>query len=333
MGIVHTPSCKVDSTVIPVVSDDDIILRWPDYFPAPVYNFEENPRSKETFLLGKKLFYDPILSLDNTVSCGSCHQHFVAFAHADHKVSHGIHNKLGIRNSPALFNLLWQKNFFWDGGSNHIELQPIGPITNPVEMGETLQNVVYKLSQRAEYRSLFKSAFNSDSITSQLMLKAIVQFMGSFISATSRYDKYRMDPSKNKLTADESEGLTLVEQKCGNCHPAPLFTDNTFRNNGLDEQITDSGRFRITNINSDMGKFKVPSLRNIELSYPYMHDGRFESLEQVLNHYEAGVKSSATCDPALVQGIGLTSDEKRKVIAFLKTLTDHEFIKDVRFSE
>lgn len=326
-------SCKIDSKIVPKITDDDIKLHWPDYFPSPVYNFEENPRSKEGFLLGKKLFYDPILSVDNTISCGSCHQQFVAFAHSDHKVSHGIENKLGVRNSPALFNLIWQKEFFWDGGSKHIEVQPIGPITNPVEMGETLENAINKLRLNASYRSLFKSAFNSDSITSQLMLKALVQFMGSFISADSRYDKYRLNSQKNPLSTDELTGLNLFEQKCGSCHTAPLFTDLSYRNNGLDETFNDSGRFRITNINSDLGKFKVPSLRNIEYTKPYMHDGRFESLEQVLDHYTSGIKISATLDAGLTSGISLTGTEKQQIIAFLKTLSDKSFITTDRFKE
>lgn len=326
-------SCKIDSKVVPIVEDDDIVLKWPDYFPSPNYNFEENPRSKEGFILGKKLFYDPILSKDNTISCGSCHQQFVAFAHADHKISHGVENKLGVRNSPSLFNLIWQKEFFWDGGSKHIEVQPIGPITNPVEMDETLENVVNKLSQREEYRSLFKSAFNSDSINSQLVLKAIVQFMGSFISCNSKYDKNRQDPNNNPFTSDEQAGYDIFQEKCANCHVPPLFTDNSYRNNGLDETFKDSGRFRITNINTDMGKFKVPSLRNIVLTYPYMHDGRFETLDKVLNHYSDSIKPSATLDVSLINKISLTNSEKSKLIAFLNTLTDQEFIKDSRFKE
>jgi cytochrome c peroxidase len=326
-------SCKVDSKFDPIINEDDITVKWPDYFPAPVYDFSGNPITKEGFLLGKKLFYDPILSVDNTISCGSCHQQFVAFAHADHKLSHGIDNKLGVRNSQALFNVIWNTTFFWDGGSKHIEVQPIGPITNPVEMDETVQNVVYKLSQRADYKSLFKAAFNADSITSQLMLKAIAQFMGAFISASSKYDKNRIDPVANPFTEDEKLGLTIFESKCASCHVPPLFTDNSFRNNGLDEIFSDSGRYLITNINSDMGKFKVPSLRNIELTYPYMHDGRFETLPQVLNHYSSEIKQSATLDQSLTNGIPLNNTEKQQLIAFLKTLTDREFINDPRFKE
>lgn len=326
-------SCNVDSKVEPLIKDEDIKLNWPDYFPAPLYNFEDNEISKEGFVLGRKLFYDPILSKDNTISCGSCHQQFVAFAHADHKVSHGVNNRLGPRNSPSLFNLIWQKEFFWDGGAKHIEMQPIGPITNPLEMDETIERVVSKLRERADYRELFKAAFNTDSITSQLMLKAIVQFMGSIISAGSKYDHFLKNPEAYALTSDEKAGLDLFQQKCSTCHKPPLFTDNSYRNNGLDSIFSDSGRYRITKINSDMGKFKVPSLRNVELTYPYMHDGRFETLEAVLNHYHSGIKTSGTLDPQLNTGISLTTKEKVQIIAFLKTLTDRELLNDVRFSE
>jgi cytochrome c peroxidase len=157
--------------------------------------------------------------------------------------------------------------------------------------------------------------------------------MGSFISATSRYDKNLKDPVNNPLSTDEKDGLAIFEQKCASCHAPPLFTDNSYRNNGLDEVFVDSGRFFITNINSDMGKFKVPSLRNVELTYPYMHDGRFETLENVLNHYSTGIKQSATLDLSISNGISLSNTEKSKLIAFLKTLTDREFIKDERFKE
>lgn len=334
VGISIISSCRIDSEVIPIVSDESIALKWPSYFPEPNYNFDENPRTKEGFILGKKLFYDPLLSRDNTISCGSCHQQFVAFANADHKVSHGIDGLLGTRNSPPLFNLIWHKEFFWDGGSKHIEVQPIGPILNPVEMDETLTNVIQKLNNNAEYRSLFSAAFNSDSITSQQMLKAIVQFMGSFISATSKYDSYKTDPDKNPLTNDERVGLELFKSKCSSCHSGELFSDFGYRNNGLDEHFVDSGRFRITFNPDDFGKFKVPSLRNVELTYPYMHDGRFGTLNEVLNHYTNGIKQSSTLDPILASSsISLNATEKQQIIAFLKTLTDYKFIKDARFKE
>ncbi len=318
---------------MPVVIENEIDLKWPSYFPDPVYNFSGNPRTSEGFYLGKKLFYDPVLSVNNTISCGSCHQQFVAFANADHKVSHGVFDLLGKRNSPALFNLMWQKEFFWDGGSKHIELQPIGPITNPVEMNETLEHVIEKLKKNEVYVNLFRKAFGTDTLSGQMVLKALAQFMGSFISSNSKYDDFLNDSVKSPLTTGEYNGLRLFKQKCSTCHPSPLFTDFSYRNNGLDDNFQDSGRFVITKINNDIGKFKVPPLRNIELTAPYMHDGRFETLEQVLSHYSSGVKQANSLDPQLLNGIYLTPSEKSDIIAFLKSLTDRKFTSDKRFNE
>ncbi|MEY3342372.1 MAG: hypothetical protein RL090_56 [Bacteroidota bacterium] len=311
-----------------------ITFEIPPGFPAPVYDFNNNEVNRKRFELGRKLFYDPILSRDNTISCGSCHQQEGAFAHIDHRVSHGIDNLNGNRNSPALFNLAWHNSFFWDGGVNHIEVQPISPIQNPVEMDETLANVVQKLQSSSTYRTLFRDAYGSDSITSQMMLKAMSQFMALLISADSKYDKYIRGESGGTLTAQELSGLNLFRQKCGSCHVEPLFTDLTFRNNGLDSVfVDDPGRALITQSPADSGKFKVPSLRNIELSFPYMHDGSINTLDKVLNHYSTGVKNSTTLDPILNGGIQLTTQEKADIISFLRTLTDHKFVTNKEFAD
>ena len=308
----------------------------PAHFPTPVYNFENNAITKEGFELGRMLFYDPVLSRDSTVSCSSCHQQFVAFAHSGHAKSHGIDNHVTLRNSPGLFNLAWQEDFFWDGGVSHIEFVPLAPIANPLEMDESIERVVYKLNRSNRYKGLFQKAFGTDSADSQQILYALTQFNGLMISDQSRYDKYRT--GKEKLSEEELEGLTLFTEKCSSCHSGELFTDHSFRNNGLNTSFTnDSGREHITTLSSDIGKFKVPSLRNVELTSPYMHDGRFTTLENVLDHYASGVKSSATLDPLLDKGdgsygIALTDDGKQKIILFLKTLTDQSFITDPRFS-
>lgn len=333
IGVYFAQGCRVDDKITPVVINENITLYWPPYFPTPIYNFENNTRTAEGIYLGRKLFYDPILSSDNTISCGSCHQQFVAFANADHKLSHGVNGLLGVRNTPALFNLMWQREFFWDGGAKHIELQPIGPITNPVEMNENFSNLLEKLRKNDAYVNLFKKAFKSDSITTQYMLKALAQFMGSIISCNSKYDTYLTDSLANPLSASEKSGLQIFTQKCATCHNSALFTDNSYKNNGLDENILDSGRYMITKINSDIGKFKVPTLRNIELTYPYMHDGRFETLEQVLEHYNSGIKQSNTLDATLLNGITLTTNNKINIIAFLKTLTDKTLVSNPNFSE
>lgn len=311
-----------------------ISFQIPAGFPSPVYDFNNNEVNRKRFELGRKLFYDPLLSRDNTISCGSCHQQEGAFSHIDHRVSHGIDNLNGTRNSPALFNLAWHNSFFWDGGVNHIEVQPISPIQNPVEMDETLANVVQKLQNSSTYRSLFLDAYGSDSITSQMMLKAMSQFMALLVSADSKYDKYIRGESGGSLTAQELNGLNLFRQKCASCHVEPLFTDLTFRNNGLDSVfVDDPGRAMITQSPSDSGKFKVPSLRNIELSFPYMHNGSLNTLDKVLNHYASGVKNSPTLDPLLNGGIQLSTQEKADIISFLRTLTDHKFVTNKEFAD
>lgn len=304
----------------------------PTGFPQPVYSFSNNPISKNGFELGRKLFYDPILSRDSTISCGSCHQQFTAFAHADHRLSHGIDDQLGKRNSPGLFNMAWFPSFMWDGGVNHIEVQPLAPIANPVEMDEDIANITVKLQRVEAYRNLFKRAFGSDSITLQNTLLAMTQFMGRMISDNSAYDRYRL--GNGQFNAAETRGLALFRANCSSCHAEPLMTDMQFRNNGLDSVFRkDAGRAHITQLPQDSGKFKVPSLRNVALTYPYMHDGRFQTLERVLDHYSSGIRNSPTLDPLLQQPISLSQQDKSDIIAFLNTLTDHAFISDSRFSE
>ncbi len=316
-----------------IVEDKEFVA--PANFPATRYNFIENPYSIEKRELGRKLFYDARLSRDNTVSCGSCHQQVASFAHAGHRVSHGIDNKLGIRNSPALFNLAWQPLFFWDGGVGDLDLFHVNPIQNPVEMDETIPNVVTKLKSDNTYLSLFNKAFGSDKITPIRFNQALSTFLISIVSNQSKYDDYLA--GKVSLTTNEQEGLILFNQKCASCHSGILFTDFSFRNNGL-STTSDLGRFRVSVINTDSFKFKVPTLRNVEKSSPYMHDGRFNTLEEVINHYSDGVvKTTTTLDTILQRnstlGIPLTNDEKIKIIAFLKTLTDSKFLSDTRFSE
>jgi cytochrome c peroxidase len=323
-------ACSVDPDVSPEISPEEKIeLVIPQGFPQPVYNFSGNPLTADGFKLGRKLFYDPILSRDNSTSCESCHQQFAAFAHLDHPVSHGIDNQFGTRNAPALFNLIWHSSFMWDGGINHIEVQPIAPITNPIEMDETLPSVISKLKNHPEYPSLFKKAFGTDSITSQLMLRAFAQFMGMMNSYNSKYDKYLRGEAE--LSAQEQNGLNIFRSRCESCHREPLFSDFTFRNNGLDDVFADSGRAHITNLAEDIGKFKVPSLRNVAVSRPYMHDGRFQTLSQCIDHYRFHVKQSPTLDPLLTNGITLSENEKQDLLQFLSTLTDYEFINDPRF--
>jgi cytochrome c peroxidase len=305
-------------------------LSYHDYFPAPVYSFENNELTKDKFELGRKLFYDGILSSDNTVSCGTCHSQVHGFADHNVNFSSGVNNLKGTRNSPAITNMIWSPSFMWDGGVNHIEVFSVAPITNPLEMNETMENVINKLNASASYRSAFKKAYRTETITDQLMLRALTSYMAMLVSSNSRYDQFRQ--GKAIFTPQEVEGLQLFEQKCASCHTAPLFTNYTFQNNGLDSDFTDFGRGRITLDEADNGKFKVPSLRNVELTYPYMHDGRFWNLEQVLDHYDHGIKQSATLSNQLSSGIPMTTEEKQKIILFLKTLTDYKVISEFKFA-
>lgn len=299
-------------------------LSYPDYFPSPVYDVSTNKFTMDRFNLGKKLFFETRLSSDNSISCGSCHSQTHAFADHNIPLSFGVGGATGTRNSPSIVNLAWSPSFMWDGGVNHLEVFPIAPITNHLEMNESIAGVLEKLNADPTYRQMFKKAYGNDQITDQAMLKALAVYMYTIVSYNSKYDQYRK--GETNLTANEMQGLQLFQQKCASCHSEPLFTNYSFQNNGLDSLFNDLGRALITQNSSDEGKFKVPSLRNIELTYPYMHDGRFWTLEQVLNHYSSGVKQSSTLAPGLSGGIPLTSEEKALIIDFLETLTDYDLL-------
>jgi cytochrome c peroxidase len=316
--------------------EPNIAIAAPASFPEVQYRVELNPVTNAGFELGRALFYEGKLSRDGSINCGSCHQQSAAFSHKGHIVSHGIHDRLGTRNAPPIMNLAWQKDFFWDGGVHDLDLQPIAPIQNPVEMDEKIANVLVKLKADAYYVSKFKDAFGTSEINTERMLKALSQFMVVLVSYNSRYDQYKR--GTEVLSATELKGLDLFKQKCSSCHSTELFTDLSYRDNGLDEtQRIDSGRFRITLNTKDKFKFKVPSLRNAEVTAPYMHDGRFRNLELVLEHYANNVHDNVNLDPLLKQnsslGIAMTPEEQANIIAFIKTLTDKDFITDARFSE
>lgn len=327
-------SCSVDPEIKPIIPVDNVKEIIPQGWPTPFYNFSNNAITPEKFILGRSLFYETMLSSDNTVSCGSCHQQFVAFANADHDLSHGVNGLFGNRNSPALQNLNWNTSFMHDGGINHIEVQPAAPITNPVEMNESLSNVVNKLSQSGKYRELFKKAYGDEAVNTQRMFKAMALFMATMYSYNSKYDKVKR--GEQSFTSSEQTGYDIFVQKCASCHKEPLFSDFEFRNNGLpvNHALKDSGRMHITRNIADLYKFKTPSLRNIEKTAPYMHDGRMTSLSQVLDHYNSGIVISNTLDPILQSGsIPLTLQEKTDLLAFLRTLTDQTFLTDKRFAD
>jgi cytochrome c peroxidase len=308
-------------------------FKVPDGFPRPENIFSSNPLTKEGFELGRKLFYDGRLSKDGNFPCASCHQQFAAFATFDHDLSHGFNNQFTTRNSPGLFNLAWHKELHWDGGINHIEVQPLAPITAPNEMAETVDNVINKLKGDEQYQKMFKAAFGDADISSQRMLKALAQFVGSIVSADSKYDKVKKGTAT--FTVAEQSGYTIFKARCASCHAEPLFTDLTYRNTGLPlrTSLNDIGRMRITNKPEDSLKFKVPSLRNVDLTYPYTHDGRFYSIGAVIDHYRSGVVNGPTTDPLVKNKIPLSDLDKSDLIAFLRTLTDSSLLNDKRFSQ
>ncbi len=317
--------------------EDIYAFKVPEGWPQPAYNFEGNEVSKEKFELGKALFYDVQLSITNTVSCGTCHQPFSAFAQLDHDVSHGVYDRIGKRNSQPLFNLNWHNSFFWDGRVNHIEVQPLNPITDTTEMGETLQGIIAKLQADPRYDKLFTDAFGDTMVNSQRIFRSMAVFMGLMVSDNSKYDKFTR--GEVNLTEQEQRGLNIFEQNCASCHKPPLFSDFSFRSNGLPDRLSahgtiDSGRAAVAPYDPlNMYKFKVPSLRNLAYTRPYMHDGRFATLERVLDHYANIDPTLVNLDPLLQNGIALNSSERSDLLAFLNTLNDEVFVKDKRFIE
>lgn len=323
-------SCRKDSA-LPADSNlgsTGYAVVIPAGWPSPVYNFESNALSYDKVMLGRYLFYESMLSLDSSISCGSCHQQAFAFSNGPgNAFSHGVNNQTGIRNAIALFNLNWHPKLMWDGGVSNIENQPIAPIQNALEFNLPLVQVIKRLTASSKYKALFAKAYGDSSVNSQRMLKAMAQFMGVLVSYNSKYDQVKR--GENVFNGSEEAGYTIFKNKCNACHTEPLFSDYSFRNKGL-APGQDSGRYRITQIQSDLYKFKVPSLRNLGFTAPYMHDGRFNSLDAVLDFYVSGMVNP---DPYLASEHSLSADEKKDLLNFLSALNDSIFVKDKRFSE
>jgi len=316
----------------------------------------DNPITKDGFELGRRLFYDPMLSADSSQSCSSCHFQANAFAEP-RALSVGIDGIEGTRNAMPLFNLAYNFNgFFWDGRAATLEVQALEPIENPIEMHDTWKNVEIKLRRQPMYQEYFRKAFGiekASEIDRDLATKALAQFMRSMVSYRSKYDKVigavPVQGVRPIFTAEEQRGRDLFfiengdssDTECFHCHHgSPLFTNNTYRNNGLDfaasfNDFSDNGFGETTGIPADNGRFRTPSLRNIELTAPYMHDGRFQTLEEVMDFYNEHIKSAPNLDSNLgarLPGLNLSEQDKKDLIAFMKTLTDDDFITDGRFS-
>jgi cytochrome c peroxidase len=289
-----------------------------------------NPLTEEGILLGRLLFYDPILSGDSTQSCGTCHSQRFVFSESL-AVSVGIDGIAGTRNASTVVNPAWIPGLFWDGRAGGLEAQAREPVPNPIEMHLPWEAAVSRLDRHPEYPDLFRAAFGTDRVSEDLVVRAIAQFERTMVSAGSKYDLVRRGEAV--FTAPEDLGYRLFfgeEGDCFHCHGHPFFTDHRFHNNGLDSVFVDLGLEKITGKPADRGKFKTPTLRNIARSGPYMHDGRFATLREVVEHYNSGGLLSPTVDALMRpgQGLGLEPAEVEALVAFLQTLTDSAFLAD-----
>lgn len=331
-------------------------------FPIPDLP-RDNPLTVERVELGKKLFFDKCISINDRQSCADCHSPDKAFTDG-RRTARGAEGDLGTRNSMPLFNLAWKREFFWDGRAKSLREQVLQPIQNPIEMHQSLTNLVMKLHARLreevqtmnqqstvgyrqfsqastaiDYPALFTAAFGSPEITAEKISLALENYLLTLTSFNAKFD--RVMRGEEKFTAGEQRGFELFSTEydprrgqfgadCFHCHGGPLFQSQAFANNGLDTTFTDIGREKVTGRASDRGKFATPSLRNIALTAPYMHDGRFATLEDVIEHYSTGVVRSPTLDPNLAKhpdgGVPLSMADKRALVAFLKTLTDRQFL-------
>ena len=324
----------------PVVYNLKVPVLFQEKLIAPIIP-TNNPLTEEGVALGKKLFFDKILSRNNTQSCATCHKPEKAFTVND-QFSEGVNGSVGTRNSMPIFNAAWNfdERFAWDGKELSLERQALEPVKNPIEMHANWENVAQKLQNHPEYPILFQQAFGTSSIDSTLVTKAIAQFERTLISGNSKFDKYLR--GEVTLTIQEQNGFSIFMDEakgdCFHCHGSnnnPLWTDNKFHNNGLDNTFLDLGLGAVTGDPNDNGKFKSPSIRNLAFTAPYMHDGRFTTLDQVIEHYSTGLQNSSTIDPLMKKvnqgGVNLSPQEKADLKAFLLTLSDFDFVNNPNF--
>jgi cytochrome c peroxidase len=338
-SIIFVVSCSKEKKI---TTTTPVTLTFPGDLKASNFVIpEDNKFTKEGIALGRRLFYDPILSSTNTQSCGSCHHQKNGFVDPNKQFSIGVDGSIGKRNSMPIVNLGFQSSFFWDGRAKTLEEQALVPIEDPTEMKSSVPQAIAKLQAHPEYPALFNKAFGSSVITPSNLGKAIAQFERTIISGDSKYDKVKKGLAT--FTEQEQEGFTIFSDgneitggDCLHCHViGSTFSDFDFRNNGLDEVLTDLGKYNVTKVEDDKGKFKTPSLRNIALTGPYMHDGRFKTLDEVMQHYNLHFSlNSPNLDPVMsIQIQGRLNKEKRDaVIAFMRTLTDSSLITNPAFS-
>ena len=310
----------------------------PKHFPKPYYQFKDVPQGRLRFELGRTLFYDPALSRDSSISCATCHLQYSSFTHIDHPVSHGIDGRIGNRNSPVMINLAWNKFFHWDGGVIHLNAQAINPLTHPKEMDMDIVELLKRLNNSSFYRKRFYGAFGDSVITTPLLMRGIANFSVALVSANSKYDKVILKEEGVEFSDQEQRGYHLFKKYCNACHTEPLFNSHDFKKNGLelDPELKDFGRMGITERRADSMLFKIPTLRNVEFSFPYMHDGRIQKLKEVIEHYSSLSTGNKNVSKELKKiKKPFTEEQKKDLLAFLKTLTDKEFLynKDFSFPE
>ncbi|MEL6538532.1 MAG: cytochrome c peroxidase [Bacteroidota bacterium] len=286
---------------------------------------ERNPMTVEGVALGRKLFFDDGLSQPRGVSCMSCHRPGMAFTDGLPVSQSGVSGKPLLRNSPTLINLAWEQSFFWDGGATNLESQAYGPLQHPDEMNnEDLKKLEAYVQQHPEYPPMFRAAFGADAKLDNVeVVRALAQYQRTLVSFNTPWDRHQAG-EEGALSDLALQGWEVFQQQCQTCHTPPFFTDHSYHNNGLDAEFPADheqvymGRYRITLDSADLGKFKTPTLRNIARTDPYMHDGRFDSLEEVLDHYTQSLQTSSTMDPALGEGIALSEEDREALLAFLK---------------
>jgi cytochrome c peroxidase len=314
-----------------------LTINIPSNFP-PITHPEDNPLTEEGVELGRHLFWETKLSGDNNMSCATCHSPQNAFSEP-YNVSVGINGDSGTRNAMVLQNLAWSNDFFWDGRSSSLEEQILIPVLDSTEMDETWANFLSEIKYDNKYRELFFDAFGILNPDSTHAAKALAQFVRTMVSTNSKFDKFLRQ--ELALSQEESAGYasfnSLNGGDCFHCHGGILGTDNSYKNNGLDEFPIDTGRGLVTNLESDYFKFKVPSIRNVEYSAPYMHDGRFSNLDEVINFYSTGIHSNSPNIDPLIEfasqgGVQLSPQERTELKAFLLTLSDPDFINNPKFS-
>ncbi len=307
-------------------------MALPASFGTPRFGAVQGSVTEAGFALGKALFFDPALSDDSSTSCATCHLPEAAFADPGKAVSNGIFSQPTSRNSPTIQNLAWRAELMWDGRSPGVEHQPMLPIGNPGEMGQSFTTTATKVGRLIRYQPLTRAAYGSDTLTPARLLNALAQYMATLVSAQSPFDAYLRGDS-TALSAQQRQGLRVFNaQGCGRCHTPPLFTDNSFRNNGLDH-FGDSGRYAHTRQLADIFRFAVPTLRNAAKSAPYMHDGRFATLGEVLSHYRRGILASPSLERPLLPpgGLRFSDADSAALHAFLLGLTDEAFCQNPKF--